>query len=74
MRSERQRFIDACLFSAFAHAPDRSSRFLVERAAEFWRDREAERKRFEEAHPEQARPSRLRKTSAEEPSKARRAG
>jgi hypothetical protein len=66
MRSERQRFIDACLFSAFAHAPDRSSRFLVERAAEFWRDREGERVRYEEANPEEVSRPRLRKTQGAE--------
>jgi hypothetical protein len=70
MRSERQRFIDACMVSAFATAPDRSSRFLVERAAAFWDDREFERLRYLDAHPEEARP-RLRKTEAD-PKRERR--
>ena len=74
MRSERQRFIDACLFSAFAQAPDRSSRFLVERAAEFWRDREGERKRYEAENPEAVERPRLRKAASAEPKTTRRAG
>lgn len=74
MRSERQRFMDSCLFAAFAQAPDRSSRFLVERAAEFWRDREAERKRFEAENPDEVKPVRLRKTRAAEPEPKRRTG
>lgn len=72
MRSERQRFIDASLFSAFAQAPDRSSRFLVERAAEFWRDREGERKRYEAENSAEARPPQLRKAKGEQPKPARR--